>query len=228
MKKKKKKNNKSNKLKVNKIRFSVCTVLNFLVLVSYYQALYVKPLCMIKNVIYIEPSTVPTLMFFIMFPIYVVYSINISVIRPKNRKKEFIKAAVVIVLTIITLVVNFTSVNYIDRNGAYYDKVYYSDCEIDDVEVSVERISNTVGSNATSNAYYIVCHLNTKSGKFVLNSGNFYNYEELYNYLVRMNNIVTIDTNGFNDLVNYEKNRLIPKSISDNNVDYIKRIEALR
>lgn len=227
MKMKKKKNNKSDKLKVNKIRFSICTVLNFLILASYYKSLYVKPLCIVKNVVYIEPSTGPTLMFIIMFVIYVVYSINISVIRSKKLKTEFIKAAVVIIFTIITLVVNLTSVNYIDKSGVYHDKVYYSDGEINNVEVSVENISGTLDSKAISANYYLVCCINTESERIVLNSGNFYSYEEFYNYLLRMNNVLIVDRNGFDDLINYEKRKLTSKSILESNLDYIRRIEAL-
>lgn len=217
------------KPKIKKLRFAIYVALILLTIDLYINGCFAKLMCLIKEKIYVEPTAVSMVLFFLLVLIFFVRAADSSRVRERNKRREVIKITAVAVISAIVLAVNFTCVNYIDGNGLRCDGVYYKDSEILEVEAEVDRISATFGSKAIVYDYYIACKFKTESKDFVFVSDNFYSYESLYDFLRRMDGKLSkIDKSKFDDLVNYEERRLLFKSATAERIRWIRQIEKLK
>ncbi len=207
----------------------------------YYEGIIIKLFHESKAYYFIEPSIKSTILFYILLAIYAGMILNFynitfgagisinSILKNKHSLiKNLVRFLLVIIFTIIVIVTNFTSYISLDNNGYHNDSKNIPYKDIEHVEISVERQLFSVPKNALFHKYNIECSVSFENFEYDFISSSFYDYESMYNFLKHIDNdLININSAGFNDLIEYERDGLLFNSDSEKNVYFIEQIMAL-
>lgn len=153
----------------------------------------------------------------------------------KDRIKRVAKKlSICFALLIVAGVLCYNSFYYLDENG-YNKKTIFATEEVF-INEDVEKVNVYVGNAASSptggtiyNNYYIGCEFYVGDDTYVLDSGFFYNYSNMYDYLLKFTDKIEYDKSRLNELLEFERNRPINYSAERLNekIEYINKIFSL-
>ncbi len=145
----------------------------------------------------------------------------------------------IIFLSVLLLGANilcYSSYYYIDKSELNYNKTTlffsqkkFSCVDVERINISIENaIVSPTGGTPFDN-YFIICTVYTKSGKYILESENFCNYSDLFNYIINTKSDINIDKSNYDELCQYELGKpLLSEKEKNENIKYINKIFEIK
>ena len=232
---------KSNKFKLYKFSFGLFFALNIF-FIFYFMNLFLVTHKSSKYC-YIMPTTLTIIVSYSLVSISIImvfilyYKICIKQMQPysliKNNKRFIVFLSVIF---LVASIICYSSYYSIDTETLSYTKSTlfsnqkeFNSSDVKRIDISIENvISSPTGATPHDN-YFIIYTVYTDHDKYILESKNFYDYSEMFNYLSCVDCYITTDTSDYDELCRFELNRpFLSQKEKEENINIINKIFALK
>ena len=132
------------------------------------------------------------------------------------------KAFISLIVLIVVLFANMNYYSYYNKDGYFQNDnlVFFAEA-VKSIDVNEEKALIASGSNGgIFHKEVLSFTIRTDTNAINIDSGQFYGYKKIYEFLSANKNVVTVRTEDFSELIDYENKRIFKRD----EAEYINRI----